>query len=111
MPVLSDFYLSDRLFFSIGPEINYLVSAKNKYESHTQNIAEFINRFELSGIAAVSFNINETSSISFRYSHGLTEISKDILWTYSEIDNPYESKDFNQYFQLLFKMRIKNWGQ
>jgi hypothetical protein len=109
MPILSDFYLSDRLYLSIGPEINYLLSAKNKYESNTQDIVEYLNRFELSGMAAISFKINETVSTSFRYSHGLTEVSKDIIWTNSEIENPNDSKDFNQYFQIILKMRIKNW--
>ena len=85
------------------------MSAKNKYDSHTQNIAEFLNRFELSGMAAINFKINEAVSTSFRYSHGLTETSKDILWTSSEIENPNDSKYFNYYFQLLLKMRIKNW--
>ena len=109
LPILSDFYFSERLYFSIGPEINYLISAKNKYESNTQDIVEYLNRFELSGIAAISFKFNDTVSTSFRYSHGLTEISKDIIWTDSELENPDDSKDFNQYFQIILKMRIKNW--
>lgn len=113
LPVLSDFFISNRIFFSIGPEISYLVSAKNKYEnkyeSNTQDIAEYLNRFELSAMTAISFKINEISTVSFRYSHGITEISKNVLWTYSEVGIPDEPEDFNQYFQLILKMRIKNW--
>ena len=109
MPILSDFYLSDRLFFSIGPEINYLVSAKNKYASHTQNITEYVNRFELSGLAAISFKINEVYSISLRYSHGMTQIWNDNVYTPWETIIPVESKDSNRYFQGLLKIRIKNW--
>lgn len=113
LPVLSDFYISNRIYFSIGPEISYLVSAKNKYEnkyeSNTQDIVEHLNRFELSAMAAISFKINEISTVSFRFSQGITEISNNVLWTYSEVGVPDEPKDFNQYFQLLLKMRIKNW--
>ncbi|WP_297087165.1 porin family protein [uncultured Draconibacterium sp.] len=109
MPILSDFHVSDRFYMSIGPEISYLINAKNKYESNTQDIIEFLNQFELSGVAGINYKINETFSTSIRYSHGLTEISKDILWTYSETENPEKSKDFNQYIQILLKMRIKNW--
>ena len=109
MPVLSDFYLTDRLYLSVGPEISYLINAKNKYDSNTQDIVEYLHRFELSGMAAGGFGMNETTSISFRYSHGLTEISKDVLWNYPETDSADESKDYNHYFQILIKMRIKNW--
>lgn len=109
MPVLSDFYLTDRLYLSVGPEISYLINAKNKYDSNTQDIAEYLHRFELSGMAAIGFRMSETMSISFRYSHGLTEISEDIMWTYPETGSANEAKDYNQYFQVLIKMRIKNW--
>lgn len=108
LPVLSDFYLSEKLYFSVGPEIGYLLSAQNKYESTTQNIAEYLNRFELSGIAAVSYKLNEFSAVSFRYSHGITEISKNVLWTYSEYGVPDEPEDYNHYFQLLFKINLNS---
>ena len=113
LPVLSDFYISNRIYFSTGPEISYLMSAKNNYgnnyESNTQDIAEYLNRFELSAMAAINFKINEISTVSFRFSQGITEISNNVLWTYSEVEVPDEPRDFNQYFQLLLKMRIKNW--
>ncbi|RKD89857.1 porin family protein [Mangrovibacterium diazotrophicum] len=109
IPILSDFYLSDRFFISIGPEIDYLISAKNKYDSNTQDIVKYLNRFELSGMIGISLKINEFVTTSLRYSHGLTEVSKDFIWTNSEIQNPDESKDTNRYFQIILKMRIKNW--
>jgi hypothetical protein len=108
LPVLSDFYLSNKLYFSIGPEMNYLLHARNKHESVSQNIAEYLNKFELSGLAAINYNINEVFTVSFRYSHGVTEIAKNTLWVYSETDNPNEVKDYNQYFQLLIKIKLKN---
>jgi hypothetical protein len=109
IPILSDFYLSDRFYVSIGPEINYLINAKNKYGSDTQDIVKYTNRFELSGMIGISYKINEIISTSIRYSHGLTEISDDIIWTNTEIENPEDSKEFNQYLQILIKMRLKNW--
>jgi hypothetical protein len=88
--------------------MNYLLHARNKHESVSQNIAEYLNKFELSGLAAINYNINEFFTVSFRYSHGVTEIAKNTLWVYSETDNPNEVKDYNQYFQLLIKIKLKN---
>ena len=113
LPALSNFYLSDKLYFSIGQEFNYLLSAKNKFKndnnSGTSDLMNF-TKFEFSAIVAINYKINDNFDIGFRYSHALNEVANDILWGDYDgnAENFIESNDYNQYFQIQLKMRIKN---
>lgn len=113
LPILSDFYLSDKIYFSLGPEICYLLSSKAKFKSDinsgTEDLKGYFSKFELSGLIAINYRINDNFNISFRYSHAVTEVADGISWEFDEYsENFIESNDYNQYFQLLFKIRLKN---
>ncbi|MFA5330592.1 MAG: porin family protein [Prolixibacteraceae bacterium] len=109
LPILSDFYLSDKLYFSIGPEVNYLLNAKNKSDYGTQEITDLNKKFELSGAIGGAYKIFNNLDIGIRYSHGLTQISDKVLWVINEFnENSMEMKDYNQYFQFFIRLKIKN---
>lgn len=105
MPLLSDFYLSKKVFLSLGPEINYLVNAKND----TQNNTKYFYRTELSGVIGGTYSISDNLDVGIRYSHGLTQIS-DIIWKIGESGEflGIEYKDYNQYLQVFIKLKLKN---
>ena len=108
-PILSDFYLSDKFYFSIGPEINYLLNAKNKSNNGTQEITDLNRKFELSGLVSGAYKIFDNLYIGIRYSHGLTQISDKVYWVADEFnENPTELNDYNQYLQFFVKLKIKN---
>lgn len=109
LPVLSDFYLSDKLYFSIGPEINYLLNAKNKSSYGTEKIADLNRKLELSGIVGGTYKIIDNLDIGIRYSHGLTQTSDKVFWVIDDFnENPMELKDYNQYLQFFIKLKLKN---
>jgi hypothetical protein len=109
LPILSDFYLSDKFCLSIGPEINYLLNAKNNSNNGTQKITDLNRKFELSGVIGGAYKILHNLDIGIRYSHGLTQISDKVFWVADEFnENPTELKDYNQYLQFFIKLKIKN---
>lgn len=109
VPILSDVYISDKFYFSIGPEINYLLNAKNNSSYGTEKITDLNRKFELAGIAGGAYKIFPNLDIGIRYSHGLTQISDKIFWVTDEFNqNPTQLKDYNQYLQFFIKLKLKN---
>ena len=109
LPILSDLYLTDNLYFSIGPEINYLLTAKNKSNYGTEKINDLNRKFELSGVVSGAYKIFDILDIGVRYSHSLTQTSDKVFWGTDELnENPKELKDYNQYLQIFIKVKIKN---
>ncbi|SHJ06428.1 Outer membrane protein beta-barrel domain-containing protein [Tangfeifania diversioriginum] len=103
-----DFYLSDKLFFSIGPEVDYLVNAKNKTTSNSEEITDLFRKFGLSGMTGITYNIFDIYDIGFKFSHGLTKISDELLWVADDDINTIKLRGYNQSFQFFIKFRIKN---
>lgn len=110
IPILCDFYLSEKLFFSIGPEMNYLLHAENKSTYGSVEITNLNNKLELSGVIGCTYKISEDLDAGIRYSHGLTQTSDKAFWINDELDEiPSELKDYNQYLQLFIKMKLKSF--
>ena len=106
LPVLSDLYLSDKIFFSIGPEVNYLLNAKNKASYDTEKITDLNRKFELSGVIGGTYKILSNLDIGIRYSHGITQVSDKVFWVVDE--SPVSMKNYNQYLQGFISLKIKN---
>ena len=52
LPVLAELYITDKIFFSVGPEFGYMINAKVKSGQNSTGITDFYDRrFELSGLA------------------------------------------------------------
>ena len=111
LPLLADFYITKKLFLSVGPEFAYLMSAKVNNDGNTADISNaYDNKFEVSGMAAISYTILPRVDIALRYSHGLTTIS-EMEFT-NEMGEPVgEAKEKNQYLQLMVRARIFSKGQ
>ena len=104
-PLLFNYYITDNLYFSIGPELSYMISANVKAkDSKNDNLEFFDKRMEVSGIVDITYNIIKNINIGVRYNHGITSIKKAIF--VDQYGNELgESKIFNQYFQLFLKFK------
>ena len=109
LPLLAEIYFNDKLFASIGPEIAYMMNAKvtnkifSKYKSDITKLYD--NKFELSGIIGINYNIIQKIDVGLRYNHGLT-YTQEIIWT-DEIGTPLgTSKEYNQYIQFILRFKI-----
>lgn len=111
LPILSNFHLSDKLYFSVGPEINYLMNTKNKSDNGSHKITDLNRKFELSGVAGGAYKILNNLDLGIRYSHALTQTSDKVFWILDEFsENPKEMKNYNQYLQFFIKLKIKKLG-
>lgn len=101
VPLLAELFATEKLYFSIGPEFSYLLSAKMKSGDSKIDITDIYDkRFELSGIMGLNYKIFKKFDIGIRYSHGLTRIL--------ELGSTHngQAKEYNKYFQFLIKYRI-----
>ena len=105
LPVLADIFFTEKLFLSVGPEFSYLINARGKSKTASNDITSlYDNRYELSGLIGLNYHITKNIDAGLRYDHGFTYISK-IIWT-NEYNQPVgESKQYNQYFQLFVRIR------
>lgn len=106
LPILADFYLSDKIFLSVGPEFAYLINAKIKTKDFANDITDnYDNHFEISGLIGVNYNILENFDIGLRYNHGLTYTWK-VTYTDDAGYEMGEMKEYNQYFQFIVRFKI-----
>ena len=83
-----------------------MINAKAKTKDNSNDISEFYdNKFELSGLIGINYTINKNVDIGLRYNHGLTYTSK-ITWVDSMGNLLDNSKEYNQYIQLIIRLKI-----
>jgi hypothetical protein len=109
MPLLADLYITDKLYFSIGPEIGIMINARIKSEDHTAEI-DIVDKLELSGLLGVTYNISEKVGVGLRYNRGFTHI-QTFHWFDEDGSILGETKDYNQYFQLQVRYKIFTCGK
>jgi hypothetical protein len=103
LPLFADFYVTDKLYVSAGPEIAYQINSKAKGEYFTEDISDSYNRFELSGSVRLTYCLLHNLDCVLTYNHGLTS-SSEIEWR-DELYNALGiSKAYNQYFQMLLRV-------
>ncbi|NCA86467.1 MAG: PorT family protein [Clostridia bacterium] len=106
LPLLADFYLTDKLYLSVGPEFSYMIAAKIYYDAKFTDISyAYDNKFEVSGMAAINYTILPKVDIALRYSHGFTKTTQ-IDFTDIHNEPLGHVKEYNQYLQLLLRARI-----
>lgn len=106
MPILADYYLNDRISISFGPELAYLLSSQIKIDGNSIDAQKvYDQKFELSGVVGLNFELESNIDLGVRYSHGLTHISEI---TYFDENGFHLSngKEFNHYAQLFVRFKL-----
>ncbi len=103
LPILLDYYISNKFFVSIGPELAYLLKASHDSRDQTY---KYDNPFEISGLVAINYNIFSKLDVAIRYSHAFT-YSKECMY-YDLVGKAiyHDLKVYNQYFQVLVRFKI-----
>lgn len=93
LPILADFYISDHFYISAGFEFDYLFELKAVAGNMTENYELPDQRFQLSGMAGINYEIMKNLDIALRYSHELPY---------------YRSHDyiFSNYVQFLIRFKM-----
>lgn len=80
MPIMFQFEPIPKFYLEAGPQLGFLVSNKNKYETDNKTIIEkdkdAYNPFDLSGALGLGFRFNNMS-LGVRYLAGFTDIKKN----------------------------------
>ena len=106
IPVLADFYLTEKFYASTGIEFAYMINTKAKSGDLSNDITEFYdNPFEISAAIGINYNIIKGFDTGLRYTHGLT-YTQIITFTNASGEPVGEGKVYNQYFQFLVKYHI-----
>ena len=103
MPILFDFYPVKKLKISAGPEIGYLLNAKNIVNDSTKvkinNVYD--NRLEVSGTVSASYSISYFANLGVRYNRAFTPLAGN--------DEALKREDlFSEYFQVFLTLKIAN---
>lgn len=125
LPVLFDMYLNQKIYMSAGLEFEYRLSEKAimtdqvTWNDQSLFVAKDLgnhvladdilpddnNRFSYSGLVGLHYNINRKFDLGLRYGIGLKELIH-VNWLDSYGYFGGESNVFNNYLQLILKVRL-----
>lgn len=97
IPILAKFYLFDKLSFEFGPQLGFLMSAKEKTKvdgdksTYTYDNDD-TNTFDLAITVGASFHVTSSLYVNMRYNLGLTNM----------LDEDFYGDNKNRIFQLGF---------
>ena len=78
MPVLLDFYPTQKIRLSVGPSANFLLDARNHTVTTDSSYTvkdQYTNRWELSGVVSASYSLDYFADIGIRYTRGINTLS------------------------------------
>lgn len=107
LPILFKTNIMDALYFSLGPELGYLLRVNTKPES-VYDLDEFYDqKFELSGIIGLGITILNNLDLELRYNHGITyKMKTDFMHGMGTEVLEGTVRDYNEYTQLLVRYRF-----
>jgi len=77
VPVLLRYQTKSGFFGEAGIQPGLLLSAKDKYEGHSDNYMDHMNKLDLSIPFGAGYMFNENLGVSLRVTPGINDISKD----------------------------------
>lgn len=102
-PILLDFYPTEKLKLSIGPELGFLADARNRLTDSTSVTLEDIyeERWDVSGTLSVSYALDFFLDIGARYNRSFSKFGTP--------DNNLNRIDqHSEYFQIFLAFKIAN---
>jgi len=106
IPILIDYHLSEKIFFSIGPEFSVLKNVVLNGNNSSIDATSSYNLFELSATAAINYSLLNFLDLGLRYNHGITSISS-LTFTDNIGNIVSESKEYNHYLQFFVRLKLK----
>lgn len=81
LPALLEFRPIEKIGLLLGPELSYLVSAKNRFDTQTIDLIDFwdnanldYNRLDLGLAIGSNVNLTKKLKLGIRYTHGLSSL-------------------------------------
>ncbi|GAB5525277.1 MAG: hypothetical protein Roseis2KO_31490 [Roseivirga sp.] len=102
-PILLDYYPTQKLKLSIGPELGFLTDARNRINDSTSVSIDDVydNRWDISGTVSISYALDFFLDVGARYNRSFTRFDK--------MDAVLNRKDqYTDYFQIFLSFKIAN---
>ena len=77
LPLLGRVKVSEGLYAIAGPQINFLLSAKSRYDGETFDDKESINSSSFSGLFGAEYQLSDKFRLGINYTAGLSNIAKE----------------------------------
>jgi hypothetical protein len=102
-PVMVSYNFHRKLSLELGPELNYLISAKEHTGNSSVDVSSiWDNKFDVCIDAGISYKLNSRLSTSLRYSYGLSGIIRAMVNRTSAYNPSYENYYKNRVLQITF---------
>lgn len=102
-PILFDYFPTEKLKLSIGPEIGFLADARNRLTDSTSVGIDDVydKRWDISGTLSVSYALDFFMDIGARYNRSFTK--------FGNLDAVLNRRDqYSEYFQIFLAFKIAN---
>ena len=79
VPVLAGYRPADKLKILLGPEFNFLTSAKSRFDNTDHDLTKVYKKFDFGIDAGVAYQIQKSLGIEVRYYYGLTYLLQGVV--------------------------------
>lgn len=95
VPIMGKYYILEGLSVELGPQVGFLVSAKNKYKDHddsgTIDVKDFYKSIDFAVGLGASYRLNNDVFFSIRFNKGISSINEDLYF----IPHDYPGDGYN----------------
>ena len=77
VPVMAKYYVAEGFSIEAGPQIGFLLSAKDKYDGGEDDIKDFLNSTDFSFNFGAGYDVTENINLGLRYGLGLNDLNKE----------------------------------
>ncbi|MGR7814073.1 porin family protein [Lacinutrix undariae] len=77
VPVMAKYYVAEGFSVEAGPQVGFLVDAKAKYDSDSEDIKDAFNSVDFGLNLGAGYKLDNGFNFSARYNLGLANIAKD----------------------------------
>ncbi len=76
LPILFEHKSSNKFYFQLGPELNYLVSAKMKNSTTDISVLDNYKKIDICLAGGIGYNLSKKIGLETRYIFGLSQINE-----------------------------------
>ena len=87
VPLLGRFKVSEGLYAIAGPQLNFLLSAKETYDAETSDLKDALKSTSFSGLFGAEYQFSDKFRVGINYTAGLSNIAKLRLFDTEDVGN------------------------
>lgn len=104
LPLMVDFYITDKLFLSVGPEFDLFLSSKQESQDLSFDTSGEHDKLDISAGASAGYSITKNFDVRLLYNHSIAS-SSNFYWFDGTGLMVGISKQYYQYIQLGLRFK------